>query len=152
MSEIEREERERKKAGESDGGSGREKLRETFTLSPSLSLPCLSHSTVEAKSYGDRKARTRGSRIRNWYKGRKREERTKKRKFRLFGASLSTVIVNGELPEILQVQLVDIQMYTSTCMYTSMYTVYISIIYHKMFNNYTNYIIVYTMYKNNYVQ
>ena len=59
--------------------------------------------TVDTKGYGDRKARTRASRIKDWYRGRKRDERTKKRKFRLFGAPLSTVINNGQLPDIVQV-------------------------------------------------
>ena len=87
----------------------REILRDTgyvymHMLIPALCVcPCLS-TTVDTKSYNDRKGRTRTSRIKDWYRGRKREERAKKRKFRLFGAPLNTVFNNGQLPEILQVR------------------------------------------------
>ena len=70
-----------------------------------VSISLYVHVPVEAKGYGERKAgRTRASRIRDWYRGRKREDRGKKGKIRLFGAPLSTVIINGQLPDILQVQ------------------------------------------------
>ena len=75
-------------------------------LSPSLYLPHVVVGAVETKAYNreNGKAKKRSSKIKDWYRGkRSRDGPVKKRKFRLFGAPLSHIMGNGQLPDILHV-------------------------------------------------
>ena len=68
------------------------------------SFLCTTH-TVETKSYSreNGKGKKRASKIKDWYRGKRSRDGPVKKKFRLFGAPLSHVMGNGQLPEILQV-------------------------------------------------
>ena len=91
---------------------------------------------VETKAYNreNGKAKKRSSKIKDWYRGkRSRDGPVKKRKFRLFGAPLSHIMGNVQLPDILQVLHIILSI--------SKVVVSIRDIIHRFFSNMTSYLV-----------